>query len=232
MNVRELIARLNVPAVRYEIGRGGIPELTNIDIAGALGMIQDHFARDVFCACWWPDGAIRTHQDVARDAMNRIVIEYAKREREAVAARLELNIAQCAAAAKGRITPPDREILRNCEIAVSRANGRCWKWNSVAYCRMFDAIIKEIRSPRLCWECNGRGERVTNQLKRQCEACEGTGKRPQSKKARAIELGIPEKEYLRGVGAVYDWAYSLIHDAETRAALAFAIAVSRETEPA
>lgn len=231
MSVRELIARLHVPAARYDAAaRGGIPELTNIDIAGALGMIQEEFAREVFCACWWPDGSARSSHDLGRDVLNRIVIEYARRERESVAARLELNIAQCGVDTKLRATTIDREILRSCEAAVTRANAQRWKWDSAAYVRMFDAIIKEIRSPRHCWKCSGRGELFIAALKTTCDVCAGTGKRPHAKKSRAQEIRVPEKDYLRGIGKVYEWAFGEVKDAEERAAKAFKNAVSSVEE--
>lgn len=48
MDPREMLARLNPTNVRFDVGRGGgVPELTNIDIAGALGMVPAGLGRDL-----------------------------------------------------------------------------------------------------------------------------------------------------------------------------------------
>lgn len=45
---REMLARLNPTNVRFDVGRGGgNPELTNIDIAGALGMVPAGLGRNL-----------------------------------------------------------------------------------------------------------------------------------------------------------------------------------------
>lgn len=45
---REMLARLNPTNVRFDVGRGGgVPELTNIDIAGALGMVPAGLGRNL-----------------------------------------------------------------------------------------------------------------------------------------------------------------------------------------
>lgn len=45
MSVDELLGRLEPTGPKFDIGRGGIPQLTPQDIAAALGMCEDKFAR-------------------------------------------------------------------------------------------------------------------------------------------------------------------------------------------
>jgi len=56
----ELLARLNPTTCRLDIGRGGVPELTNIDIAGALGMVKDRLGRALLELLYW-DSAAQAH---------------------------------------------------------------------------------------------------------------------------------------------------------------------------
>ena len=45
---RRLVARLNPTTVRYDVGRGGIPDLTAQDIAAALAFVPAGLGREVF----------------------------------------------------------------------------------------------------------------------------------------------------------------------------------------
>lgn len=44
-DVLELLALLNGKGVRYEMGRGGLPKVTGLDVAGALAGLPDHIQR-------------------------------------------------------------------------------------------------------------------------------------------------------------------------------------------
>ncbi len=259
MNPRELLARLNVPAIRYSIGRGGIPDLVNIDVAGALGMaacrkmddgtyVPDAdmaFARQVFEACWWEDGAPRQDSETAREALRRVMEERNRRERMVLIARLELNIAECVLAGKRRPTDYDRQILEDCTGAVERAKAHTWPWEQrvrgsragregedhgppspVVYSRMYRAAVNEIRNPRHCPECRGRGEVQSGALKKICAECVGTGVKAEKKKERATALGVDFEQYRRMWFKVYEWSFRMIREAETNGAVAFAQAVS------
>src|SRR5574337_1301509 len=65
MHVGKLMARLNAKNVRFDVGSGGVPELTSTDIAGALGMVPAGLGRELLCLVWWPDGACLTATDLA-----------------------------------------------------------------------------------------------------------------------------------------------------------------------
>jgi hypothetical protein len=232
MNPRELLARLNVPAVRYEIGRGGIPDLTNIDVAGALGFIEDKFARDVFSSIWWPDGRadnVELHQEV----LHRIIREGHRRDTALIAARMELHIAEGALEGKRFKTAFDERIIQDCKIAIDRARNQSWWWSPKVYSRLFGCAVREIRDPRHCMICHGRGETQREALKVICAACIGTGVRDRKKKDRAQLLAVDETSYLRAWCKVYDWSFRMIREAETIGAIAFGRAVaSHEPEPA
>lgn len=232
MNPRELIARLNVPAVRYEIGRGGIPELTNIDIAGALGFVNDEFAREVFCSIWWPDGAQRSAIDLAEQVRAQLMTEYADRERAAAAAKLDLHIAEGNFALKRHRTDYDRQILQQLTSTRERAEHRRWSWNPKVYPLFFPVAIEELRHPRRCTDCAGRGTYRDEKLLRDCKRCGGTGLRHQTKTWRAEQFGMSETTFKSTWDRVYGWVFRLLFDAEARAARQISEALAREDSAA
>ena len=80
MNPREKWARLGPSTVKFDIGMGGgKPDLTNQDIAAALGMVPAGLGRELLEACWWPDGAaLRRHK--LRDAVIALVTPELQRQ--------------------------------------------------------------------------------------------------------------------------------------------------------
>src|ERR1700684_3270264 len=56
----ELLGRLEASTVKFDIGRGGIPQLTPQDVAAALGLCEDKFAATIYHAAFggtvnWPE---------------------------------------------------------------------------------------------------------------------------------------------------------------------------------
>lgn len=102
-NVSELMARLGPSSVKLDAGRGGTPDLTNQDIAAALGMVPTGLGRELLEACWWPDGAaLRSHR--LRGAVIVLVTpELLRQKRKLADARTELGLAEvCMGWAGGR----------------------------------------------------------------------------------------------------------------------------------
>lgn len=218
-NPRELIARLNVPAARYEIGRGGIPELSNIDIAGALGMMEDDFAREVFCALWWPDGARLTRQEIGRTIFTKLIDEWVKREREIFAAKLEMHILEGQQEAKRFLDAYDKQIRGNVTRRLSIAKARHWPWNAQIYSRIGNAVVDEKRFPARCRDCEGRGHYRDGQGKiTECERCHGTGVKARPNVWRASQLGIADTTFGAKWTGIYEWTVRLVTDAEASAA--------------
>ena len=232
MNPRELLARLNVPAVRYSIGSGGLPELTNIDIAGALGLVKNEFAREVFCAIWWPDGSTLSGTDVNKAIFERIVAEYVSRERAIVTAKLELHMAESEAVARRVLSTHDKQILAACQRNVGITKARHWPWNAEIYNRIGRAVIDEKRFPSRCPDCQGRAEVIIENKVIKCERCKGTGVKHRPIVWRATQLGITDTAFGKGWYSVYEWAVRLVGDAESDGAEAIRKVMARDSEPA
>lgn len=234
MNPRELLARLNVPAIRFEIGRGGIPELTNVDIAGALGMIENGFARDVLCVVWWPDGCQRLAESMAEGMRIALLTEYAARERAHVAAKMDHHLADSAVSAKAKHLRTEKEgkIVADLKAEIDRAKRRCWPWNVERYIAIFPAVVEEMRSPRRCSICEGRGTYLIEGLVKDCKRCAGTGVRHGTIGWRAERLGIKDRHRFRVWEPVYEWVYRKVADAEAAGAKELSRVVAREVADA
>lgn len=219
-NVRKLMARLNASTCRFDIGRGGIPELTPQDIAGALGMVQDELAREVFCAVWWPDGSRLAANELLRLIGLRQRAEIDRQWRAVQVARLELHIARDDAAARGCLTDFDRRIIASLEQRLTAAKAQCWPCEPTVYPLIRKAVLKELCSPALCQHCGGRGEYTAGELKAKCRQCDGSGKQAVSNRRRAAELDRTEAAYRQAWCKPYEWTYELLADAEHRAARA------------
>lgn len=225
-DVRRLLARLNPATIRYGAGRGGIPELTASDIAGALGMVRDKFAREVFCAVWWPDGARLTHREFDLDLRNRQMKEWMRRQRASVIARLAMDVAHDELKGTHGGAHEVRRTLAAARVEYEAAAAEAWPaWQNrhgkpreqSRYALIRAAVIVEIGSPRTCSICAGRGNLRAGALVVKCEACAGSGQRANSERHRAASLGIRGSSFEKWA-PVYDWTYTLCKTAENTTA--------------
>ncbi len=228
MNVRKLMARLNPTNIRFDVGRGGVPDLTTDDIRGALGIVRTRapFACEIFCLCWWPDGAARTREW----AMNQIAIrqraELDKQWRSAQVARLELHIAEENACMRNVQTFEDRRILAQLRAKDQEARGKCWPAIPAMYPVVRIAALEELCTSRLCHKCAGEGLVMANGKRTLCETCGGPGTLPKSDRARAERIGKDESTYRAKWRGLYEWTFDLMHEAEITAGSIMAAALS------
>lgn len=226
-DIRRLMGRLNPATCRFDIGRGGIPELTPQDIAGALGMVHDEFAREVFCAIWWPDGARLTVRDLQRMIGFKQRTEIDRQWRAVQVARLELHIAKDEAAARGCMTDQDRRVVTSLEAKLANAKAQCWPSDPTMYPVIRMAVIEELQAPMLCASCLGRGQLMAGNLTVTCIQCDGTGKDPISSRKRAARIGRDEKTYRESWSKPYEWTYALASEAEQIASRALSLILAR-----
>ncbi|MNM21170.1 hypothetical protein D3C81_315280 [compost metagenome] len=189
-DVRELLARLNPTTVRMEVGTGGgVDALTNIDIAGALGMVPAGLGRDLLELLHGPDPSnadiVRVFEGVTRLAME----ERNRRSKAHIDARTIWGIAECMAKFH---RGSDEATLRNVGILKARA--------AVARDQQLPERLDE-RMPHIAAVVIGfmKGERLSN-------------------RERASALGVSESAYRQVWAAVVDWLLVEMRDAEQSAA--------------
>lgn len=221
MNVRKLIARLNCTTVRYDIGQGGAPELTAQDIAGALGMVNDELAREVFCAVWWPDGSRLSLQDLLRLIGLKQRAEIDRQWKYVQMLRLDLHIAEDDLASRRAISSEDRSNLERLQARLKHAQELCWPAQPKMYPVLRLAALQELQEPNLCKSCDGRGKVLSGSLLVECKHCGGSCAVRVSDRQRAARIGRDESTYRREWRAAYEWTYQLLSDAESRAASMF-----------
>ena len=223
-DVRKLLARLNPRQSQYEIGSGGIPELTPQDIAAGLGMVRDVLGREILCHVWWPDGAKLTHQQLL-DAMRDLQLgEWTLRMRRLEAANLAYHIAcEVADGTHGR----SRGQITRARAEVEDAKGAMWPriGPQSRYRAIREGVLAEMLDPHLCPTCGGSGEVRADAVVRVCGRCLGSGHAKVTDTDRADRVGCTKQAYGRVWAAPYEWLLDECAHAERRAASGLAHAL-------
>lgn len=190
MNVREKLSRLNPTTIRYDAGPGGgVPDLTNIDIAHALGTVPRGLGRDLLELLYWPDGAVRRLQPIVAAIFRLAMEEYYSRKAKYAEAQTNFGLAECLAVyhrERSEESRKSRDILK-AKVAVAREN----LWSD----RLPD------RLPQMASLLVGymRGDRLSN-----------------AEKAKALK--IDESSYRQSWQKIFDWMLSRMIDEEAEAA--------------
>lgn len=225
-DVRELLARLNPTHVRLDTGRGGVPTLTNQDIAAALAFVPAGVGRELLIACWWPEGAAAGSVALRDAVYERVRPEVARQTRGLMEAKIQLGMVLARA---GWVRSPDAETRRDlatAQAALDSAKDRCWPsatWEMLP--ALTRAVVSEIARLNHCSECRGRCEVRVGSLLAPCKTCGGAGVVPISDRKRADAIGRDESTYRAKWRPVYEWLLSELRDAEREAARALVKAV-------
>lgn len=211
MDSREILARLNPTNVRFDVGRGGgVPELTNIDIAGALGMVPAGLGREVLEACWWPDGAA-TRKHGLRDAVVALVgTELARQNKKLIEVHLDAQLAGAAIQWGGRASTAEQRA------EVDRAQGR----------------LTEVR--KQCWPKNTMerlpviARAIVDEIVGNIAALDESGEVLTPDRRRALAIGVDPSDYPKRWKVVYQWVMDRMVEAEQDAAHALTRALKRD----
>lgn len=218
-NVRELMARLGPSTVKFDTGRGGTPDLTNQDIAAALGMVPAGLGRELLEACWWPDGAaLRRHR--LRDAVIALVTpELRRQQRKLADARTDLGLAEVCVGWAGAVTAEQRAERDRAAHRLGQVKAQCWPISTLeSLPTLAAAVIREIAKRPHCPGCEGRGETMSDELRVVCKVCAGSGMAGVSDRRRATAIGRDEAAYRRTWKPVYEWLLAQMQEAEQEAA--------------
>lgn len=229
MNPREAMGRLGPTTVKFDIGRGGgKPDLTNQDIAAALGMVPAGLGRELLEACWWPDGAaLRRHK--LRDAVIALVTpELQRQQRRLAEARTDLGLAEVCIGWGGAATAEQRANRDAAQQRLSRVKAQCWPISTLeSLPTLAMAVISEIAHRPHCANCEGRGQSVSGELLMTCKVCGGSGLGQVSDRRRAAAIGRDEAAYRRTWKPVYEWLLGKMVEAEQEAAWHMRAALSQ-----
>lgn len=205
MNPRKILARLGPksPAlVRFMLfgttctTKPTTDILTDLDIAAALGGIQNPLARAIYEHMWTPgvaENKVR-YAKLVQDAAAAVVREQERRREH------------------GNPWPDlPKELCR--PIPGLRAPALC------AATRMAHTAITEIAGRNNCSTCAGYGEQFdrTSLKVVDCPSCFGTGVTKVGKKRRARALGLSNFGYAKAHDA-YDWLVGYLRGLEAEAA--------------
>lgn len=223
------MARLGPSTVKFDIGRGGgKPDLTNQDIAAALGMVPAGLGRELLEACWWPDGAaLRRHK--LRDAVIALVTpELQRQQRRLAEARTDLGLAEVCIGWGGAATAEQRANRDAAQQRLGRVKAQCWPISTLeSLPTLAMAVISEIAHRPHCGSCEGRGQSVSGELLMTCKLCGGSGLGQVSDRRRAAAIGRDESTYRSKWRGVYEWLLQRMTEAEQEACWAMSSALSR-----
>ncbi len=219
MNPREAMGRLGPTTVKFDIGRGGgKPDLTNQDIAAALGMVPAGLGRELLEACWWPDAAaLRRHK--LRDAVIALVTpELQRQQRRLAEARTDLGLAEVCIGWAGAATAEQRANRDAAQQRLGRVKAQCWPISTLeSLPTLAMAVINEIAQRPHCAACEGRGQTVSGELLMTCKVCGGSGLGQVSDRRRAAAIERDEAGYRRTWKPVYEWLLTKMVEAEQEA---------------
>jgi hypothetical protein len=227
-NVRELMTRLGPSTVKFDTGRGGTPDLTNQDIAAALGMVPAGLGRELLEACWWPDGAaLRRHR--LRDAVIALVTpELRRQQRKLADARTELGLAEVCMGWAGAVTAQQRAERDRAATRLGQVKGQSWPISTLeSLPTLAAAVIDEIAKCPHCPTCKGRKEVQSGEARLPCKECGGSGVVPISDRRRAAAIGRDESTYRSKWRGVYEWLLQRMIEAEQEACWAMGAALNR-----
>lgn len=188
-DVREKLGRLNPSTIRYDTGHGGTPDLTNIDIAHALGTVPKGLGRDLLELLYWPDGAVRRLEPIVAAIFKLAMDEYYGRKARYAEAQTTWGLAECLATYhrdRSGESKKNREILK-ARVAVARDN--LWP-------ERLSQLLPRIASLLVGYM---KGDRLTK-----------------TQKAKALEMD--ESSYRKGWEPIFEWMLTQMIEAEAEAA--------------
>lgn len=203
MHVGKLMARLNPKNVRFDVGQGGLPDLTPQDIAAALAFVPEGLGREMVMRVWWPDGAKLSAIDLDTLIMEAQLEEWMSRAR----AMLDAQLLEAMATTTHQ--------KRYAKLRIETAKLRMWPrlGGESCYGPIRKAVLAEISAETKCPACQGRAVRLVDRRISVCIDCEGQGHQRVSDRARAEMIGKDHKAYQRVYGKVYEWTFGLCRDA-------------------
>ena len=203
MHPAKLLSRLNPATVRYDIGRGGMPELTGTDVAMALGFVGPGLGRELLCRLWWPDGAALSARDLDRLLMDAQLTEWRARADALVTAQLAAGYAE------------SRDQRARAEAGLAEAKARMWPRLGPDSCyeMVRAAVLAEMSAECLCPACRGRGFLLVDAKVAACRYCQTTGRARVSDRNRAELIGKDSAAYHRHYATVYEWTLEFCTEA-------------------
>lgn len=222
MHIGRALAKLNPKNVRFDVGAGGIPELTPQDIAAALGCVDDGIGRELLCQVWWPDGAKLSEHHLLAILTDVQRLEWQRREDAMLDAMLAVAMY---GGSKGQAAYASAHASR-WPALVRIDHGLAVPAAGYAHVRL--AVIAEMKGLGLCPGCSGRAAvRIESGQVCICPKCLGSGHMAISERARADACGMSWTTYRDTWADVYDWTAMICTESLQRAGAQFVDRIGR-----
>lgn len=190
-----LCAKLNEKTTTFDTGRGGRPNLTQQDIAGAIAFVKPGLGRELMLAVWWPAGAALTAGELEHLMIGAQLGEFRERMEALTNAQIREYME--------RGLPGHRAAVEDKERAIKHM----WPAIDDRYQMIRRAVLKELKEQRKCQDCSGTfvGASVDGEEAPTCVRCSGTGKVDRGPVWRAEQLGMKHSSFLSRWKEPYEW---------------------------
>lgn len=208
----ELLTRLNPKTARFDIGTGGIHEITDQDIAAALGMVANKLGARILLRMHAPE-MVDWHK-LDMEVFDLVRGEWRRREEDRVTSELRLLLAGARRSMRGMIP--------------SRDGGNWPAFKTGRYMALARAVVQEVIHGDACQVCKGqqRVMLVTTGEVIVCGHCKGSGVEPEPARQRSRRMGIHHSRF-PAWSAPYRWAHSEVLAAAIEASQQFRTALGR-----
>lgn len=196
----EILARLGPKAIRLDTGRGGVPELTDQDIAAGLGFASPTIGRAVIELMYLPAVGQREIDKACGLIYAMAAAEWRRRKDDVATAAISHEMAKL-------LAQRNRDRSEACKRHLSTLEGKAYvaglnSWPDNLHSRL-DALSEVLLSDLLA------------------------DKKPTNVEI-AKAIGVGESAYRQSWAKVYDWLYSAIVDSRHAAAREIMRALKRE----
>lgn len=212
----ELLARLNPSTCRFDMGNGGITELTNIDIAGALGMIRERMGRAVLEVTAWDRNAPGVLADLRRMLQGQVI------------ERMRWINAELQDAAIVELLSDDEHEIRRARQNTDRLRAMALPTRIESVHAVLDLVLFELTFPNHCPVCRGRKTFQHGALVVDCTHCGSTGRCRITDEDRAAALKLSVGGYRKSREKVLrDWLAGVLGSLSQTAERQLTAAIAR-----
>lgn len=222
MHTAEMLARLNPATVRFDVGRGGLPELTAQDVAAAVAAVPAGIGRDLMCFLYWPDQVAVTPKALDRTMFDLQLAEHSSREMAMYRALAAVACEDHAGRKEALARQYSRTHLQRWPKLQAKADTgeMAPQWALIRV-----SVLDELKHPKKCPDCEGEGA-VTKRTdgvitKRMCERCAGSATVRQGTSWRAKKLKLSPAAFCDRWASPYEWMYTHAKDELSRADRSF-----------
>lgn len=198
-------AKLNPKNVRFDVGSGGAPDLTESMAAAGVAFTPKGLGRELAARKWNPAFAELTAENFKHLIDTAMFAEFSRRMEALVHAQIREQLANNAWS------------RRRARALVAEAQKDMWPRLGPTYGLMGKAVVTELCDPRKCPDCNGLKFTMSGAKQVKCKRCEATGDVERGPVWRAEQLKMAHQSFRAHWEDPYKWLLTFFTEELDRA---------------